>query len=136
MLPDIENINTLISKSTNVGEQQTQTFNLIIDNNCIGGKIDGVEALKQSIYLRLSTEADQYIIYSYLYGLNTLDLLGKPSHYITAILPNRIKKTLLYDERITDVTDFEFAVQRNKINCKFIVHTIYGDLNEETEVIY
>jgi hypothetical protein len=84
----------------------------------------------------LSTEADQYIIYPYTYGINTLDLIGKPSYYVMAVLPERIKKTLLSDDRILDVTDFEFEVNRNKLGVKFIVHSIYGDLKEETAVIY
>ena len=84
----------------------------------------------------LSIEADQYIIYPYTYGINTLDLIGKPSYYVIAVLPERITETLLSDDRITDVSDFEFEVNKNKITVKFTVHTIYGEVKEETEVAY
>lgn len=105
-------------------------------NGSIGGRIDDVTALKQSIYLMLSIEADQYIIYPHTYGVNTLDLIGKPSYYVMAVLPDRIKETLLSDDRITDVSDFEFEVDGNKITAKFVVATIYGEMKEEMVVIY
>ena len=93
-------------------------------------------ALQQSIFLMLSTEADQYIIYPYTYGINTLDLIGKPVYYVMAVIPERIKTTLLSDDRVTDVTNFEFEVNGNKLTVKFVVHSIYGDVEEETVVVY
>lgn len=134
MLPITENIDNLISNVENEEQENTQTFDLNLTKNIIGGKIDGLEALKQSIYLRLSIEADQYIIYSYTYGINTLDLIGQPMYYVAAVLPDRIRETLLSDNRITDVSDFEFEVERNKLTTKFIVHTIYGDFEAEKVV--
>lgn len=104
--------------------------------NFISGMIDGRAALEQSIYLMLSIEADHYIIYPYTYGIKTLDLIGKPMYYVMAIIPERIKETLLSDDRITDVTDFEFETAKNKLTVKFLVHSIYGEMEEETEVIY
>lgn len=104
--------------------------------NVVSGMIDGRDALRQSIYLMLSIESDQYIIYPYTYGLQTLDLYGKSSDYIIAILPERITSVLLSDERITDVSDFEFTLNGNKLTTKFIVHSIYGDIDEETVVTF
>lgn len=98
--------------------------------------IDGLEAVKQAIYLILSIEADQYIIYPYTYGIRTVDLFGKPIYYVMAVIPERIKEALFYDDRITDVSDFEFEVNGNKLAVKFIVHTIYGDIEEEMVVQY
>lgn len=105
-------------------------------NNIISGTIDGLVALQQSIYFMLSIESDQYIIYPYTYGLQTLDLYGKSSDYIMAILPERITNTLLSDDRITGVSDFEFEVNGRSLNIKFIVHSIYGDIDEETVVTF
>lgn len=102
----------------------------------ITGTLDGSEALQQSIYFMLNTERDKYIIYPYTYGLNTLDLIGKPSYYVIAVLPERITDTLLTDDRITGVSDFEFKIDGNKITVKFIIHSIYGDIEEETAVVY
>ncbi len=136
MLPNTANVDDLISDFANEGQQKTKTFRLNMFDNTIGGTADGLAALQQHIYLTLSIEADQYIIYPYTLGVKTLDLIGKPSYYVMAVLPQRIKEALLRDDRITDVSDFEFEVSANKINTKFVVHSIYGQIEEETAVIY
>lgn len=102
----------------------------------IGSTIDGLNAVKQAVYLILSIEADKYIIYPYTYGIHTVDLFGKPVYYVMAVIPERIKEALFRDDRITDVSDFEFEVNGNKLAVKFIVHTIYGDIEEEMVVQY
>lgn len=128
MLPNnayIENTDDFISEFEET--EQNKTFGISIGGHATGGIIDEMDALRQTVYLMLSTEADQYIIYPYTYGLKTIDLIGKPMHYVMAVIPERITETLLTDNRITDVSDFEFEVNRNKLNVKFVVHTIYGD---------
>jgi hypothetical protein len=101
-----------------------------------GGKIDDLDALRQSIHLTLNVEADQYIIYPYTHGIKTVDLIGMPHYYVVAVLPNRIKEALLSDDRITDVSDFEFEVNKKKVHASFIVHSIYGTVDEEVVVSY
>lgn len=120
----------------NEEQQNTQTFGITLPTNIIVSKIDGLDALRQSIYLKLSIEADQYIIYPYTYGIKLLDLFGMPSYYVVAVLPNRIKEALMDDDRITDISDFEFEVNKNKVYVKFVVHSIYGDTDIETAVTY
>lgn len=139
MLPNTENIaniDDLVSDFEETEQQKTKTFALNMKENIIVGEVDGVRALRQSIYLMLSIEADQYIIYPYTYGMNTLDLIGKPSHYVMAVIPERIAELLLSDDRITNVSDFEFEVDGRKLTVKFVVHSIYGEMEEETVVIY
>jgi hypothetical protein len=137
MLPQSENIDDLVSDFDEEELEKTETFAINISENIISGKVDELDALRQAIYLRLSIESDQHIIYPYTYGLQTLDLIGKPVYYVAAIIPDRIKETLLDDDRITDVTDFEFDVNKDKLTVKFVVHTIYGEtIDEETVVSY
>lgn len=136
MLPNTANIDDLISDFESEKQQKTKTFQLNMSDNTIGGKVDELAALQQHVYLLLSIEADQYIIYPYTFGIKTLDLIGKPSYYVMAVLPGRIKEALLRDSRITDVSDFEFEVKSSQINTKFIIHSIYGKIEEETVVSY
>jgi hypothetical protein len=136
MLPNTPNVDDLVLDFKDEKQQKTKTFRLDMTSNTVGGKVDGLTALKQHIYLTLSIEADQYIIYPYTLGIKTLDLIGKPSYYVMAVLPNRIKNALLSDSRITDVSNFEFEVTANRVNVKFIVYSIYGEIEEETAVIY
>lgn len=137
MLPNIANTDDLILDFDENEQEKTKTFLINVDENVISGTVDELEALKQSIYLMLNIEADQYIIYPYTYGVNTLDLIGKPSYYIIAVLPERLKETLMSDDRVTDVSNFEFEVKNNKIAVKFNVSTIYGEnFESETVVTY
>ena len=136
MLPNIENLGSLILNLEQNENLKTQTFGINLRQDTIGNKIDDIEAVRQSVYLLLSIEADQYIIYPYTYGIRTIDLFGKPSYYVMAVIPERIKEALFRDDRITDVSDFDFKVNGNKLAVKFIVHTIYGNIEEEMVVQY
>ena len=136
MIPITENLDDLVLQFDETEQAKTQTFGIDLTKNIIVGRIDDLDALRQRIYLRLSIEADQYIIYPWNYGITTLDLIGKSNNYVVAIIPERIRETLLRDKQILDVSDFEFDVHKNKINVKFTVSTIYGDFKEETVVIY
>lgn len=139
MLPNsayVENTDDLITLGLEEKKENTKTFGLNLTRNTVSGKIDGLAALQQRIYLMLGIEADQYIIYPWTYGLTTVDLIGKPVYYVVAVIPDRIKETLLSDNEILDVSDFEFKVNGNKLMVKFVVKTIYGDLTQETVVTY
>ena len=136
MLPNTANIDDLILDFEEEKQLATKTFGINMTHNTVGGLVDGITAVRQSIYLRLNVESDQYIIYPYTYGLQTVDLIGKPIHYVVAVIPERIKEALLSDDRITDVSDFEFEAERNKLHVKFVVSTIYGNIDTETVVVY
>lgn len=101
----------------------------------ISGYTDELEAVKQAIYLILNTERYQYIIYSWDYGVELFDLLGKPMPYVISEIPRRIKDALTQDNRIEDVVDFTFEKKRNKLYTTFTVVTIYGDISTNLEVI-
>lgn len=100
----------------------------------ISGYIDDLESVIQTIYLILSTERYQYVIYSWDYGIELVDLIGKPMPYVMSELPRRIKDALIQDNRIDDVTDFEFEVNRNKLHTSFTVITTLGNISTELEV--
>ena len=58
--------------------QPTRTYALRFDGYpCSGGKLDGLEAMKQAIFLILQTERFQYAIYSWNYGIELNALLGQ-----------------------------------------------------------
>lgn len=136
MLPNIGMVDDLGITSEDSTSSNTQTFRINLSKNIIAGKISDLDALIQSVYLMLSIEADQYVIYPYTYGLKTLDLIGKPHYYVIAVLPKRVEELLLADERITGVSDFEFEKNRDRLGMKFTIHTIYGDAQVEKEVVY
>ena len=100
----------------------------------ISGYVDDIEAVKQAIYLILGTERYQFPIYSWDYGVELVDLFGKPMPYVMSELPRRIKDALIQDDRIDDVVDFEFEVNGHKLHTTFTVVTNLGNFNTELEV--
>ena len=98
------------------------------------GVVDGIEAMQQAIYKALNTERFDYVIYSHNYGITLKDLFGKDRYIACAVLERRIRDTLLADDRITDVSGFEFKVYRHSVLVKFNVTTTIGQIAEEVEL--
>ena len=100
----------------------------------VSGYADGLDAVKQAIYLILSTERYKFNIYSWDYGVELFDLIGQPMPYVMADLPRRIKEALIQDDRIEDVIDFTFEKKRNVLHTTFTVVTNIGNITTELEV--
>lgn len=105
-----------------------------ITGNRIQGYTDGLEALKQAIYKVLNTERYEYPIYSFSYGIELENLLGKDPVYVQIELKRRIRECLLRDDRITEVGNFKFEVNGDEIKCTFDVHSIFGNFTASREV--
>ena len=100
----------------------------------INGFVDELESIKQAIYLILSTERYKYIIYSWDYGVELVDLIGKPIPYCMAEIPRRVKEALLVDNRIENVTDFQFEHIGKTLHTTFTVVTNVGKVETRLEV--
>ncbi|MFC4805464.1 DUF2634 domain-containing protein [Filifactor villosus] len=93
--------------------------------------IDSLSAVKQATFCILATEQGAHEIYTPNYGLRTLDLYGEAFGYVVSELSRRIKESLVKDERITDVFDFEFEqADKDAIRVLFKVETIHGVISE------
>lgn len=114
--------------------QPTKTYYMQLENMKVQGLTDGQAAMKQAIFKILQTERYQYPVYSDNYGVELRELIGQPIPYVLPEIDRRITEALTWDERITNVTDFNFDVKKNKVHVTFTAHTIYGDLNIETAV--
>lgn len=127
--------NNILSSTLKVKTQPTKDYKLHIESNTISGFCDGLESMKQVIYKILNTERYQYIIYSWNYGIELLDLFGEPVSYVLPELKRRITEALVQDDRIKSVDDFEFnTIGKRTVSVKFTVHTIFGDVQEEKVV--
>lgn len=104
------------------------------DADRINGFVDDLEAVMQAVYLILSTERYEFIIYSWDYGVELIDLIGKPMHYVISELPRRITDALTQDNRITNVTDFQFTPSGKKLHTTFTVVSNIGNIATELEV--
>lgn len=133
MIPNIEILSTEIEKV----EYPTETYKVEVGNveeDRINGYTDDLEAIQQAIYLILNTERYAFPIYSWDYGVELVDLVGKPMPYVMSELPRRIKEALTQDDRITDVKDFTFEKHKSKLHTTFVVVTNRGDITSELEV--
>lgn len=132
MIPKIENIQ--IGEEIEIVEEPTFTWKIDFENKRVIGYTDEIEAMKQAIYLILNTERYRHEIYDWNYGIELSDLFGKDKAYVYPELKRRIREALMADDRITDVTDFEFESNRNTILARFTVNTVFGDTEASREV--
>lgn len=110
----------------------TKTYKLVGEK--IQGKVDDIEAIKQAILKALNTERYQNLIYSANYGIETVDLIGMSPKYVCQELKNRVIDCLIQDDRVVDVVNFEYEVNRASVLVKFTVRTSYGDVQTQREV--
>lgn len=100
----------------------------------ITGFVDGLDAMRQAIYLVLNTERYAYRIYSWNYGVELESLYGTQMDYAMSEVKRRIAEALLQDSRITAVNQFEFETSGENLHVRFAVHTIFGDVEAERTV--
>lgn len=128
MLPDYNTIyqqdNTMPSK----------TYYINRNTNRISGYIDDKDAIVQAIYLILSTERYESVIYNWYYGTEFDSLVGKDRDFVKSELKRRIAEAILEDDRILDVTDFNISFNKDVANIVFLVETNIGDININWEV--
>lgn len=116
------------------GLQTSRTFRLDPEGKRIIGMVDGLEAIKQSILLILSTERFQHLIYSFNYGSELQQLTGNDASFIASELKRRIREALLQDDRIQVVENFRISVDGDTLLATFTVVSIYGSFEEKKEV--
>lgn len=132
----IPTINVLSEEITDI-TYPNRTYKIKFNENGmdrIVGFTDELDAVKQAIYLILNTERYQYVIYSWDYGVELVDLIGKPMPYVMSALPQRIKEALTQDDRIEDVTDFKFERNGKILHVTFTIVTSLGSIPMEMEV--
>ena len=110
------------------------TYKMNFEDETIRNRTNDLEAIRQACYKILSTERYRYIIYSWGYGIELEDLFGKPLPYVYSELPRRIREALLYDDRITDVRDFQISHKKGDVMAVFTVVTNAGTLELSKEV--
>ena len=91
-----------LDRDFEIKEEQSFTYKMQSKENLIRGYIDGLEAVKQSIFKIIMTERYQYIMYSWNYGIELVDLFGEPISYVCPELKRRISEALLWDDRIKE----------------------------------
>lgn len=92
--------------------------------------VEGNEAIKVWIYLSLLTPNKQYPIYSWDYGSEVKELIGK--NYTKALTEAEaqrlIEECLLINPYIADIQVTDTSFKDSILTCNIKVTTIYGDV--------
>jgi hypothetical protein len=112
----------------------SETDSVNSDAACIKGKVDGLEALRQAVFMLLQVERSAYEIFSDDYGVDLTELIGKSKAYVIPEIERLLREALLLDERILAVEDFVFQAESSSVSVSFVIKSIYGDLTAETQV--
>lgn len=127
MLPQANGIQVV--SALDLKSQPDKTYYIDKEKHIVRGNIDDyLKAVEQSVYLALSTERYDYIMFSHNYGIELKDLYGKDKRYVIPMLMQRIPEALMQDDRISGITDFGCTVNGGKYLASFTVKTEYGDL--------
>jgi len=112
----------------------SKTFKMSHDTLTISGTIDQIQAVEQAVFLILNTERYFWLIFSWNYGVELHDLIGKDPEYCIPEIERRIREALLQDDRITAVENFQFEIDKKKVLTTFTVISIFGNINVEKVV--
>ena len=112
----------------------SRTLKMDHDWKTITGTIDQIQAVEQAVFLILTTERYQWLIFSWDYGVEMQNLIGKDPEYCIPEIERRIREALLQDDRITAVENFEFELNKRKVLTTFTVISIFGNINVEKAV--
>lgn len=133
----IPSTNTILTADLTITVQPSKNYKMFFNKQTIVGTVDEQNAMLQVIYKILNTERYQYIIYSWNYGIELLDLYGQEVDYVCSELERRITEALIVDDRISACTNFEFDISTKKqVVVTFTVMTIFGEVEVEKAVNY
>ncbi|MCH5186839.1 MAG: DUF2634 domain-containing protein [Oscillospiraceae bacterium] len=101
--------------------QPSKTYRLTEDGH-IRGIVDGIDALKQTVYCILMTQRFEHPIYSHSYGFDKNAVIGGDIPYVYAKIKNEIIDALMQDDRIESVDEFQFsATGKKQVLVRFTV---------------
>ena len=114
----------------------THAMYLTEDEKRFLGKVDDEAAIKQAILKILCTDRYEHEIYSWDYGIDINDLIGKSTLYVLSEIEERVTDAVTADDRIEAVEDFTaVAVDKHTIYITFTAVTAQRERIEvESEV--
>ncbi|MGJ9460127.1 DUF2634 domain-containing protein [Oceanobacillus sp. CF4.6] len=112
-----------------------RTYKIDFEKNEITNEfINGIEAISQFVHMRMRTPRYVYPIYSTDEGNEIEELIADKNvteEFKIVELPRLITEALIYDERITDVTDYIIEHIDDAFRIRFKVHSVEGILEIE-----
>jgi phage baseplate assembly protein W len=125
---------TILNAPVEEQQQPSLTWKLDLENKRITQMIDGLEAVKQSVFKILSTDRFKHLIYSFNYGAELDGLIGSSPLFVESEVKRRVTEALLQDDRINRVENFKFTFEGETVLVTFTVDSIFGSFEETREV--
>ncbi|MCY9159946.1 DUF2634 domain-containing protein [Bacillus atrophaeus] len=115
--------------------ETSRTYRIDFENGRITNElITGFEAVKQFVYMALHTERYSYSVFSHDIGNELQEVLSDnetTDAYKKMEIPRLVEEALIYDDRISSVTEFEIEKSGDRFLVSFIVETDEGTLEIE-----
>ncbi|MED4802650.1 DUF2634 domain-containing protein [Bacillus atrophaeus] len=115
--------------------ETSRTYRIDFENGQITNElITGLEAVKQFVYMALHTERYSYSVFSHDIGNELQEVLSDnetTDAYKKMEIPRLVEEALIYDDRISSVTEFEIEKSGDRFLVSFIVETDEGTLEIE-----
>lgn len=112
-----------------------RTYGMDTKNKRIVGKVDGMEAVLQSIFKALQTRRFAYLIYDDQHGFDGYNKIGNTAltqGYLESDMPSMIEDAFLNDEAIVSIDDINFQItETDGVQISLSVSTIFGDADFE-----
>lgn len=125
----------IMDEDVEIVEMPSKTYKLNTDTDKVQGMCDELDAMRQAILKALGTERYDYVIYSWDYGVEFTDLIGKSVMYAVPEIKRRIEDALSVDDRIFSCDNFQFDTsQKGIVAVSFTVSTTFGNVDIESEV--
>ena len=111
-------------------DQPSYTYLIDFERGRVVGMADGLEAVKQAAFMILNTQRFKHVIFSWDYGTELGELIGKGRAAVESDYKRIITEALTADERITNVSNFNITfIDKRSAAIEFNIDTIYGDAN-------
>lgn len=110
------------------------TWSIDFDKNVVTIKITDLESIRQAALIILASERYEFEIFSDQFGVELIDLYGENQQYAMSEIKRRVIEALTQDDRITEVSNFEFTRTKRTLHAKFTVSCNLGQFEAETEV--
>lgn len=112
----------------------SKTWSFDPDTGQVGSWIQGEDALRQAIMLRLLIPRYEYLIYSFRYGSELASLIGRDHSYALAAAPALVEECLLEDDRIQGVSSVQTLWDGNALSVSFSVQSGEGNVSAAVSV--
>lgn len=121
-----------IDEITTAEELPSKTYKLDLEKGRIIGMIDGQEAVQQAIKKALITPRFKCLIYDNQYGSEIEEAVttnDATREYIRSVVPGFVKDCLKPDQRILDISNFNFNFRDDGAYISFDADTIFGKVS-------